>query len=73
MIATAHQCKDPSNHCNHCNINGHIEEKCWKLHLELNPKNCKKDVKRMNLLATYSSNQVERNLDVDENIVCTSV
>jgi len=28
MATTAHQCKDPSNHCNHSNINGHIEEKC---------------------------------------------
>ena len=28
----AHKYKDPKNHCNHCNINGHIEEKCWKLH-----------------------------------------
>ena len=23
-----HQCKDSKNHFNHCNINGHIEEKC---------------------------------------------
>jgi hypothetical protein len=73
MTTTAHQCKDPSNHCNHCNIDGHTEEKCWKLHPELNPKNHKKDAKKKNLLATDSSNQVERNSDVDENIVCTSV
>jgi hypothetical protein len=24
---TTHQCKDPNNHCNHCNIDGHIEDK----------------------------------------------
>jgi hypothetical protein len=70
---TTHQSKDPNNHCNHCNIDGHTEEKCWKLHPELNPKNCKKDGKKKNLLATYSSNQVESSSDVDENIVCTSV
>jgi hypothetical protein len=39
----------------------------------LNPKNHKKDAKKNNLLAMDSSNQVERNSDVDENIVCTSV
>jgi hypothetical protein len=35
----------------------------------LNPKNHKKDAKKKNLLATDSSNQVERSFDVDENIV----
>jgi hypothetical protein len=73
MTTTTHQCKDPSNHCNHCNIDGHTEEKCWKLHPEMNPKNHKKDAKKKNLLAMDSSNQVERNSDVDENISCTSV
>jgi hypothetical protein len=53
------------------NIDGHNEEKGWKLHLELNPKNCKKDRKKKNLLATDSSNQVESSSDVDENIVYT--
>ena len=71
--ATAHQCKDPSNHCNHCNINGHTESKCWKLYPELNPKNRKKDAKKNNLIATDSSKQVESSSDVDEKIVCTSV
>jgi hypothetical protein len=70
---TIHQLKDPSNHCNHCNIDGHTEKKCWKLHPELNLKNRKKDAKKKNLLAMDSSNQVESNSDVDEKIVCTSV
>jgi hypothetical protein len=70
---TIHQCKDPSNHCNHCNIDGHTEEKCWKLHPELNLKNRKKDAKKKNLLATNSSKQVESSSEVDEKIVCTSV
>jgi hypothetical protein len=76
--------QEDNNHCtsvqgskqplvNHCNIDGHIEDKCWKLHPELNPKNHKKDAKKKNMLAMDSSNQVERNLDVDENIVCTTM
>ena len=39
----------------------------------VNPKNKKKDNKKKNLMATDSSNQVERSSDVDEKIVCTSV
>jgi hypothetical protein len=68
-----HQCKDPNNHCNHCNINGHTKDKCWKLHPELNPKNHKKDAKKKNMLAMDSSNQVESSSDVDENIVYTTM
>jgi hypothetical protein len=41
---TTHWSKDPSNHCNHFNIDGYTEEKCWKLHSKINPKNCKKEV-----------------------------
>jgi len=40
------QWKYTNNRCNDCNIYGHIEEKCWKLHLELNLKNHKKDGKK---------------------------
>lgn len=32
MTTTKHEFKDPSNHDNLCNINGHIEENYWKLH-----------------------------------------
>jgi hypothetical protein len=55
-------CKDPSNHCNHCNIDGNTEEKCWKLHPELNSKNHKKDAKKKNLLATYSEIRLKETL-----------
>jgi len=41
------------------------------LHLELNPKNKKKDNKKKNLMATDSRNQVENSSDVDEKIICT--
>jgi hypothetical protein len=26
-VATTHQCKDPRNHCNHCNIDWHVEKR----------------------------------------------
>jgi hypothetical protein len=70
---TTHQCKNPKNHCNNCNIDGKTVEKSWKLHLEINLKICKKDGKKKNILATYLKNQVESISYVDENIVCTSV
>jgi hypothetical protein len=69
----AQQSKYPRNHCNHCSIDGNNEEKCWKLHPYLNPKNRKKEGKKKNLLAKDSSNQVESSSDVDGNIVCTSM
>jgi len=43
------------------------------LHLELNPKNKKKDEKKTNLMAMDLRNQVERNSDMDEKIVFTSM
>ena len=66
-VATAHQCKDPSNHDNK---DVHTEEKCWKLHPELNPKNKKKDNNKKIPMATDSSNQVKSNSNVDEKIIC---
>ena len=62
--------KDPSNHCN---IDGHTQEKCWKLDLELVTKNKNKDNKKKSLMATNSSNQVESSSDVEEKIACTSM
>ena len=47
---TTHHCKDPKNHYNHCDINGYTKGECWKLHLELSPKNCMKDTKKKNTL-----------------------
>ena len=68
-IVTAHLCKDPKNHCNHYDIDGHTEEKCWNLHLEFNPKNNNKDAKRKNLLATKSRKELESNSNLDKNII----
>jgi hypothetical protein len=51
---TTHRCEDPNNHYNHCNINGHIEDRCLKLHQEMNLKNYKKDTKKKNILVVDS-------------------
>jgi hypothetical protein len=39
----------------------------------MNPNNCKKDAKKKKLMGMDSENEVERILDLDENIVCTSM
>jgi hypothetical protein len=39
----------------------------------MNPKNYNKDSKKKNMLGKYLGNQVERNSDVDDNIVYTSM
>lgn len=44
-----------------------------KLHLELNPKNREKDAKKENMLVMDLGNQVERNLDIDEKVVWTTL
>ena len=43
------------------------------MNLQLNPKNYKKDVRKNILLSKDPGNQVESNLDVDENIVFTTM
>jgi hypothetical protein len=55
-----HQCKDPNNHSNHCNIDDCTKDKCYKPHIELNPKDHKKDA-NMNLFFIDSRNQIESN------------
>jgi len=69
-VATAHQCKDDSNHYNHCNINGHTEYMCWKIYSNFNQDNCK-EAKKKNMLSMDLSNQVGSNSYVDKKIVCT--
>jgi len=56
MIATTNWWQYPQNHYN---LDGHIWEKCWMLHPEINLKYKKKDAKKKNIMATDSSNQVE--------------
>ena len=73
IINIVHKCKDPNSHYNNYSINGHNQDKCQKLFLELNVKNHKKDSKKNNFLTMDLANQVERNMDVEENIMCIIV
>jgi len=38
VVTTAEKWRDPNRHCKHHDVNGHMEENCWKIHLELHPK-----------------------------------
>lgn len=55
---TTHHSKDPIDHYN---IDGHFEDKCWKLHPKLNQKGRKNDSKKKNMLSIDLRNQVENN------------
>jgi len=73
MVATTCWCKYPNNHCSHCNIDDHTEEKRLKLCIELTTKNINKYNKKKNLMAIVSIYQVQITSYVDDNIVCTLV
>jgi hypothetical protein len=38
MKSTVEKRRDPNKHCQHCYVDGNVEEKCWKLHPKLCPK-----------------------------------
>ena len=60
-------------HYKYCEIDGHIEEKCWNLHLEINLKDRKKDSKKKNLLAMEWSKDLEGTSNVNGNIIYPTV
>jgi hypothetical protein len=66
---TAHQCKDPNNHCN---IDWSHRGKVLETTSIIEPKEPQEGSKEKESSSHNSSNQVERNSDVDEKIVCTS-
>jgi hypothetical protein len=35
METTTEKKKDLNRHCKYCDVDGHMEENCWKLHPEL--------------------------------------
>jgi len=72
MIAASKQWKNPSNHYNHYNIDSHIDEEGWKLHIDLKSKKNKKDTNKI-LTAINSCNEIESSSDMDENIVYISM
>jgi hypothetical protein len=65
-IATTHQCKNPKKHYNHHNIDGHMKDKCWKIHLEF------RTMKKY-MLAMDSVHWVESSSYVDEDIIYTTM
>jgi len=72
ITSIIHQCEDPKNHCNHCNIYGHTNY--FKLHPKFNQINHRKDGKKKNMLGVDStSNKVEISSNADEEIVCTTL
>jgi hypothetical protein len=38
MVATTKKIRNPNIDYKHCDVDGHMEEKLWKLHPELCPK-----------------------------------
>ena len=32
IATTTKKMRDRDRHCKHCNVDGHIEDKCWKIH-----------------------------------------
>lgn len=71
IVAIAGKRRDPNRHCKHYDVAGNIDEKCWKLHLKLNPKWLKS--KRKTKKATKTKEVVEITSDLDEAIVCTKL
>ncbi|KAH9327831.1 hypothetical protein KI387_043765 [Taxus chinensis] len=68
---TLNTCKDPKNFCKNCDINGHTDTTCWKLHLELHPKNRTKDSKKsITTVRTEGEVEIEDDSDVDERLGC---
>ncbi|KAH9291608.1 hypothetical protein KI387_043202, partial [Taxus chinensis] len=65
--------KDSTKHCGHCDVDGHTDETCWKLHPELHPfKNKKKKKKSMPSLQGEPI-YVESNEEGDEQLCCTGL
>jgi len=38
IVATTRKMRDPNGHCKHCDVDGHKDEKCWKLHYGITSK-----------------------------------
>jgi hypothetical protein len=72
MVATTTKRRAPNRHCKHSDVDGHTKEKCWKLHLELNPKWLK--YKRKAKVANETKEEVvEGTSDLNEAIVFTTL
>jgi hypothetical protein len=72
IAATAEKQKDSNRHCKHCDVDGHTEEKCSKIHLELCPKWLKSKGKAK-VATEIKEEAIESNFDMDEVIFCTTL
>ncbi|TXG50795.1 hypothetical protein EZV62_023319 [Acer yangbiense] len=66
---TGEQSKNGSarkNYCDHCQISGHIKEKCWRLHPELQPQTKKNNEGRKSKTATLMTQHVEEIPEVNQ-------
>lgn len=57
----------------HCDTDGHMDEKCWKLHLELCPKKHKSKKGADNATTETKETMVDTTSDLDEAVVCTTL
>jgi propanediol utilization protein len=63
--------QESNNHFDHYNIDDHTKEKHCKLHIEMNPDNCKQEqCKKKNLLSVKVGKEIKRRSYVVENVIC---
>jgi hypothetical protein len=72
IATTTEKRRDPNRHCKHCDVDGHMKEKCWKLHLKLHPKclNSKRETKEV---VEKKEEAIVITSDLDEATFCTTL
>ena len=67
--------KKYKGHCSHCNLDGHIDAKCWKLHTDKALKWLVKNIEKKNTLASKSNEPyvIDDACNVDEKLTCMGV
>lgn len=67
--------KKEKGHCSHCNVDSHVDGKCWKIHIEEAPKWFEKNQEKKNALGSKSNEPcvVEDAFDFDEKLTCMGV
>jgi hypothetical protein len=72
ISATIEKMRDPNKHCKNCDVDGHTEEKCCKIHPELSPKWLKSKGKSK-VATEIKEEAIESTSDLDEVVVCTTL
>ena len=67
--------KKDKGHCTHCNVDGHTDAKCWKLHPEKAPKWFGKNQEKRNALASKGKEIccIDDASEIDEQMNCMGV